>query len=70
MKIPKHTHSPLPWKLKTRRTCCTKNLVVNVVDANNNIVIDETLDNNGSVYADYKLIVDCVNKTSKEKKDE
>lgn len=61
MKIPKHTASPLPWKLKTRRTSVTKILVCSVVDANGDIVLDETLDNNGAVYADYKLIVEKVN---------
>lgn len=33
-KIPKHTISPLPWKLKTRRTCVINTLVVWVEDAN------------------------------------
>lgn len=61
MKIPKHTASPLPWKLKTRRTFGTKTLVYSVVDANGDIVLDETLDENGAVYADYKLIVEKVN---------
>lgn len=61
MKIPKHTSSPLPWKLKTRRTACTKTLVVEVVDANGDTVIDEVLDEDGAVYADYKMIVEKVN---------
>lgn len=61
MRIPKHTTSPLPWKLKTRRTACTKTLVVEVVDANGNTVIDEVLDEDGAVYADYKMIVETVN---------
>lgn len=61
MKIPKHTASPLPWKLKTRRTACTKTLVCEVVDANGDTVVDETLDEDGAVYADYKLIVEKVN---------
>lgn len=61
MKMPKHTASPLPWKLKTRRTACTKTLVCEVVDANGDVVIDETLDEDGSVYADYKMIVEKVN---------
>ena len=58
MKIPKHTVSPLPWKLKTRRTFGTKTLVCEVVDVNGDVVIDETLDEDGAVYADYKMIVD------------
>lgn len=61
MKIPVHTSSPLPWKLKTRRTACTKTLVCEVVDVNGDTVIDETLDENGAVYADYKMIVEKVN---------
>ena len=61
MKMLKHTASPLPWKLKTRRTACTKTLVCEVVDANGDVVIDETLDEDGSVYADYKMIVEKVN---------
>lgn len=61
MRIPKHTVSPLPWKLKTRRTACIKTLVCEVVDANGNTVIDETLDEDGAVYADYKMIVEKVN---------
>jgi len=62
MKIPKHTTSPLPWKLKTRQTFGTKTFFCSVVDVNGDTVIDETLDDNGAVYADYKLIVDKVNK--------
>ena len=62
MKIPKHTASPLPWKLKTRHTFGTKTLVCEVVDANGDAVIDETLDEDGAVYADYKLIVEKVNR--------
>ena len=65
MKIPKHTISLLPWKLKTRRTACTKTLVVEVVDVNGNTVIDEVSDEDGAVYADYKYIVECANKSSK-----
>ncbi len=61
MKIPVHTPSPLPWKLKTRRTACTKTLVCEVVDANGDTVVAETLDENGAVYADYKMIVEKVN---------
>jgi len=61
MKIPKHTPSPRPWKLVTRRTECTKTLVVGVVDANGDVVIDEVKDGNGAVYADFKLIVEKVN---------
>lgn len=61
MKIPVHTPSPLPWKLKTRRTACTKTLVCEVVDANGDTVVSETLDENGAVYADYKMIVEKVN---------
>lgn len=62
MKIPKHTTSPRPWKVKTRRTDLTKTLIVSVVDANGNVVIDEVKDEDGAVYADRKLIVECVNK--------
>lgn len=61
MKIPVHISSPLPWKLKTRRTSCTKTLVCEVVDANGNTVVNETLDKDGAVYADYKMIVEKVN---------
>ena len=61
MKMLKHTASPLPWKLKTRCAACTKTLVCEVVDANRDVVIDETLDEDGSVYADYKMIVEKVN---------
>lgn len=32
-----------------------------VVDANGSPVIDETLDEDGAVYADYKMIVEKVN---------
>lgn len=60
MRIPKHTISPLPWKLKTRRTF-GGTLVVEVVDADGCIVIDEVRDEDGGVYADYKMIVDAVN---------
>lgn len=63
MIISKHTSSPLPWKLKTRRTGCTKILICEVVDADGSSLIDETLDEDGAVYADYKLIVDSVNST-------
>lgn len=62
MRIPKHTTSPRPWKLKTRRTSMTNIIVVGVVDANGDVVIDEVLDENGAAYADYKLIVDTVNR--------
>lgn len=64
-KIPKHTTSPLPWKLKTRRTTMTSTLVVGVVDANGDVVIDEVRDEDGAAYADYKLIVDAVNAHNK-----
>lgn len=60
MRIPKHTVSPLPWKLKTRRTF-GGTLVVGVVDANGDTVIDEVRDEDGAVYADYKMIVEKVN---------
>lgn len=60
MRIPKHTVSPLPWKLKTRRTF-GGTLVVKVVDANGDIVIDDVRDEDGAVYADYKMIVEKVN---------
>lgn len=62
MKIRKHTPSPTPWKLKTRRTSGTKTLVCEIVDANGETVVDETLDDeNGAVYADYRMIVEKVN---------
>ena len=60
-RIPKHTISPLPWKLKTRRTSCTNTLGVEVVDANGNTVINEVSDDYVAVYADYKMIVEKVN---------
>ena len=60
-RIHKHTISPLPWKLKTRRTSCTNTLVVEVVDANGNTVINEVGDEDVAVYADYKMIVEKVN---------
>lgn len=59
-KIPKHTTSPLPWKLKTHQTF-GGTLVVEVVDANGDTVIDEVRDEDGAVYADYKMIVEKVN---------
>ena len=43
MRIPKHTASHLPWKLKTRRTF-GGTLVAEVVDANGCTVIDEVRD--------------------------
>lgn len=58
-KVPKHAVSPLPWKLKTRRSGGT--LICEVVDACGNTVVDETWDNDGAVYADYKMIVETVN---------
>lgn len=60
MKIPKHTISPLPWKVKTRRTL-GGTLVVEVVDVNGDTVINEVRDEDGTVYADYKMIVEKVN---------
>lgn len=60
-RIPKHIISPLPWKLTKRRTACTNTLVVGVVDANGNTVIDEVRDEDGAAYADYKMIVEKVN---------
>ena len=45
-KIPKHTTSPLPWKLKTHQTF-GGTLVVEVVDANGEVV-DAILDVNGN----------------------
>ena len=60
MTIPKHTASPLPWKLKTRRTFGGA-LAVEVVDVNGCTVIDEVRDEDGGVYADYKMIVEAVN---------
>lgn len=59
-RIPKHTTSPLPWKVKTRRTF-GGTLVVEVVDVNGNTVINEVRDEDGAVYADYKMIVESVN---------
>ena len=60
MRIPKHTTSPLPWKLKTRRTFGGA-LVVEVVDVDGCAVIDEVRDEDGAVYADYNMIVEAVN---------
>lgn len=60
MKIPKHMISPLPWKVKTRRTL-GGTLVVEVVDVNGDTVINEVRDEDGTVYADYKMIVEKVN---------
>ena len=60
MRIPKHTTSPLPWKLKTCRTFGGA-LVVEVVDVDSCTVIDEVCDKDGAVYADYKMIVEAVN---------
>lgn len=62
MRMPKHTTSPRPWKLKTRRTAMSNITVVGVVDANGDVVIDEVLDEDGAAYADYRLIVDTVNR--------
>ena len=59
-RIPKHTTSPLPWKMKTHRTF-GGTLVVEVVDANGDTVINEVRDEDGAVYADYKMIVESVN---------
>ena len=60
MRIPKHTTSPLPWKLKTCRTFGGA-LVVEVVDVDSCAVIDEVRDEDGAVYVDYKMIVEAVN---------
>ena len=60
MRIPKHTTSHLPWKLKTRRTF-SGTFVVEVVDVNGCAVIDEVRDEDGAVYADYTMIVEAVN---------
>ena len=60
MRIPKHTTSPLPWKLKTCRTFGGA-LVVKVVDVDSCAVIDEVRDEDGAVYVDYKMIVEAVN---------
>lgn len=46
MMIPKHTTNHLPWKLKTRRTF-SGTFAVEVVDANDDIVIDEVRDKDG-----------------------
>lgn len=60
-KVPKHAVSPLPWRLKTRRSSGSKTLICEVVDANGKTVVDETWDEDGAVYADYKMIVEKVN---------
>lgn len=39
----------------------TSTLVVGVVDANGDVVIDEVRDEDGSAYADDKMIVESVN---------
>ena len=67
-KIPRHTASPVPWKLKTRQTFGGA-LVVEVVDANGDTVIDEVRDEDGAVYADYKMIVEKVNGKQKPHRD-
>lgn len=61
LKVPKHAVSPLPWKLKVRRRRGTSAFICEVVDANGDTVVDETWDNDGAVYADYKMIVETVN---------
>lgn len=61
LNVPCHAVSPLPWRLKTRRSRGSKTLVCEVVDANGNIVVAETWDDDGAVYADYKMIVEKVN---------
>ena len=60
-KISKHTVSPLPWRLKTRRSSGSKTLICEIVDVNGKTVVDETWDEDGAVYADYKMIVEAVN---------
>lgn len=45
---------------ETRRTL-GGTLVVEVVDANDDVVINEVRDEDGGVYADYKMIVEVVN---------
>lgn len=53
--------SPTPWKLTKRRKARTDMLVVGIIDANGNTVVDEVEDGDGSAFADYKMIVDAVN---------
>jgi hypothetical protein len=60
-KVPNHAVSPLPWRLKTRRSGGSKTPICEVVDANGKTVVDETWDEDGAVYADYKMIVEKVN---------
>ena len=47
MRIPKHTISPLPWKLKKTRRTFGGALVVEVVDVDGCAVIDEVRDEDG-----------------------
>jgi len=66
-RIPKHTTSPLPWKVEARWTCATDTLICGIVDANGDVVVDETRDDDGAVYANYKLIVEAVNRSQGDK---
>ena len=56
-----HTTSPTPWRLNVRKTPQGGVSVCEIVDANGDTVVDETLDEDGAVYADYKMIVEKVN---------
>lgn len=58
---PKTANTPLPWRVVSRRTAATKTAVISVVGANGETVLAETADYDGTVYRDYRLIVDAVN---------
>lgn len=65
-RYPRHTASPMPWKLKTRRMNRTNDdgkpmRACWILDANGHNVMDEYADYDGSIYADIKTIVESVN---------
>ena len=71
MRYPKHTTSPVPWKLKTRdmgyRSVNGNHMrACEIVDANGRTVMGEYPDDDGSVCADFRLIVKAVNAFSRE----
>lgn len=53
-RIPKHTASPLPWKVETRYTSGAKTLVCRIVDANGDAVVNETRDEDGATLSSTK----------------
>ena len=71
MRYPKHTTSPVPWKLKTRNMGYRSDngnpmRACEIVDANGRTVMGEYPDDDGSVCADFRLIVKAVNAFSSE----